>query len=231
MIYVKNNTEPQTIYIPKDGDGVYIPSGGGSYNQGFIDGKAWQKAQLTSGTFTENGDYFREDGWDEITIAVPQGDYAEGYADGYASGSTDGYSSGYTQGYEDRGDLLGTLIVSANNTTYTSETGYNEVVVAITGITSGFVSRIDQNGHYEYDAHDFLTPGWDHITLDVNVPQTGTTGTQIPLTAVTQETTLTQYGTYYFVYDENTPTELLRVLLNSHINLLTSPRDNTEAFT
>ena len=217
MIYVKNNTEPQTIYIPKDGDGVYIPSGGGSYNQGFIDGKAWQKAQLTSGTFTENGDYFREDGWDEITIAVPQGDYAEGYADGYASGSTDGYSSGYTQGYEDRGDLLGTLIVSANNTTYTSETGYNEVVVAITGITSGFVSRIDQNGHYEYDAHDFLTSGWDHITLDVNVPQTGTTGTQIPLTAVTQETTLTQYGTYYFVYDENTPTESLRVHFNSHI--------------
>lgn len=248
MIYVKNNTEPQTIYIPKDGDGVYIPSGGGGYSQGFADGRDWQKAQLTSGTFTENGDYFREDGWNEITIAVPQGDYAEGYADGvawrdaqdipgafYENGTyrrengygwnevnvrvdtASTYQSGYTEGYEARGELLERLEVSANNQTFTSETGWNEVVVVITGLTGGFTTTATTNGHYEYDAHDYGVAGWEQITIDVNVPQTGTTGTQIPLTAVTQETTLTQYGTYYFVYDQNTPTESLNVHFNSHI--------------
>ena len=200
MIYVKNNTEIQDVFIPRDEE-IYIPSGGGGYSQGFADGRDWQKAQLTSGTFTENGDYFREDGWDEITIAVPQGDYAEGYADGvawrdaqdipgafYENGTyhrTNGYgwsevnvrvdtastyNSGYTQGYEDRGDLLGRLEISANNMTYTSETGWNEVLVVITGFTGGFVTTATTNGHYEYDAHDFGVAGWDYITIDVDVP-------------------------------------------------------------
>lgn len=188
MIYIKNNTEQQTIYIPKDGDGVYIPSGGGSYNQGFIDGKAWQKAKLTSETFTENGDYFREDGWNEITIAVPQGDYAEGYADGYASGVT------HTK------DQMTDLSVTANNVTYSSETGYKSVRVLI-DMSGGFTTSATTNGHYEYSAHDFGVAGWETVEIDVDVPtdlyyNSGYTDGRNYQKSLLSSATITSAGTY-----------------------------------
>lgn len=38
---------------------------------GIVEGKAEQKALLDSSTFTENGTYTRENGWDEVTVDVP----------------------------------------------------------------------------------------------------------------------------------------------------------------
>lgn len=50
-------------------------------------GIAAQKAKLTSTTITANGTYNREDGWNQIEVAVPQeGDCTEAYNQGYSDG-------------------------------------------------------------------------------------------------------------------------------------------------
>lgn len=56
---------------------------GGSYDEGYNDGVADQKAKLTSTTFTENGTFNREDGWNSVTVDVDtQTPYDNGFADG-----------------------------------------------------------------------------------------------------------------------------------------------------
>lgn len=59
-----------------------------SYNNGFNDGKEEQKSLLEQVTITENGTYSKEDGYNEITVEVPDlnGSYDEGYQDGYDAG-------------------------------------------------------------------------------------------------------------------------------------------------
>lgn len=68
------------------------------YQNGFDNGIIEQKNLLTNITITENGTYSREDGYNEITVDVPDlnGDYNEGYD----AGKVDGYDSGYTAGVE-----------------------------------------------------------------------------------------------------------------------------------
>lgn len=68
------------------------------YNRGYNEGETAQKAKLTGITITENGTYSREDGYNEITVDVPDlnGDYNEGYD----AGKVDGYDSGYTAGID-----------------------------------------------------------------------------------------------------------------------------------
>ena len=75
MIYLKNNTETQAIYIPRQTvlGGGYIPSTKAyekGYNKGLEDGKEQQKGKLSNLNVTENGQYEREDGWDVVTVDV-----------------------------------------------------------------------------------------------------------------------------------------------------------------
>lgn len=75
MIYLKNNTETQAIYIPRQTvlGGGYIPSTKAydkGYNDGFEDGKEQQKGKLSNLNVTENGQYEREDGWNVVTVDV-----------------------------------------------------------------------------------------------------------------------------------------------------------------
>lgn len=69
MIYLNNNTKPQEIFIERnDGNGnKYIPQ---PYLDGYEDGMEYQKSLLSSTTFTENGEYERENGWSAITVNV-----------------------------------------------------------------------------------------------------------------------------------------------------------------
>ena len=91
MIYLNNNTETQAIYIPRQtvlGSG-YIATTEKyeeGYNDGFEDGKEQQKEKLSSLHVAENGQYEREDGWNVVTVDVPDlnGDYNEGYEQGQA---------------------------------------------------------------------------------------------------------------------------------------------------
>ena len=68
MIYLKNNTETQTIYIPRQTvlGGGYIATTKtyeDGYRDGLEDGKEQQKDKLLNLYVTENGQYEREDGW------------------------------------------------------------------------------------------------------------------------------------------------------------------------
>ena len=113
MIYLKNNTETQSIYIPRQTvlGGGYIPSTKAydkGYNDGFKDGKEQQKSKLESINITENGQYEREDGWDVVTVDVPDlnGSYNEGYAQGKAEGEEVGYNQGKTDGINEQKSIL-----------------------------------------------------------------------------------------------------------------------------
>lgn len=67
--------------------------------QGYIvgkeDGAIEQKSKLESINITENGTYTREDGYNSITVEVPDlnGSYDEGYSDGFEEGLEEGVSN------------------------------------------------------------------------------------------------------------------------------------------
>ena len=76
MIYLKNNTETQAIYIPRQTvlGGGYIPSTkayDNGYNDGLEVGKEQQKGKLSNLNVTANGQYEREDGWNVVTVDIP----------------------------------------------------------------------------------------------------------------------------------------------------------------
>ena len=65
---------------------VDVPqSSGGTYEEGYEDGVADQKAKLVATSFTQNSAYTREDGWSAVTVNVPDR-YNEGYESGYGDG-------------------------------------------------------------------------------------------------------------------------------------------------
>ena len=75
MIYIKNNTEIQTIFIPRNElqKEAYIASTKtyeDGYRDGLEDGKEQQKDKLLNLYVTENGQYEREDGWGVVTVDV-----------------------------------------------------------------------------------------------------------------------------------------------------------------
>ena len=109
MIYLKNNTETQAIYIPRQTvlSGGYIETTAKheeGYNDGFKDGKEQQKEKLSNLYVAENGQYEREDGWSVVTVDVPDlnGSYDEGYDNGYR----DGYDAGQIK-YNTIADIYG----------------------------------------------------------------------------------------------------------------------------
>jgi hypothetical protein len=79
MIYIKNTTEIQTIFIPRNElqKEAYITSTKtyeDGYREGLEDGKEYQKDQLLNLYVTENGQYEREDGWGVVTVDIPIGE-------------------------------------------------------------------------------------------------------------------------------------------------------------
>ena len=106
MIYLKNNTEVQSIYIPRQTvlGGGYIATTK-TYEDGLAEGiekgKEMQKDQLLNLYVSANGQYEREDGWGVVTVDVPtEGDCSDAYNEGYDKGKIDGYDSGYQDGYD-----------------------------------------------------------------------------------------------------------------------------------
>ena len=96
MIYLKNNTEIQTIYIPRQTvlGGGYIATTKtyeDGYRDGLEDGKKQQKDKLLNLYVTANGQYEREDGWGIVTVDTPDCSdaYNKGYEDGYNQGQAE----------------------------------------------------------------------------------------------------------------------------------------------
>lgn len=72
MIYLKNNSETQELYIPKNGD----YQGKRTYKEGFEEGIEYQKSKLSSIEIKENGLYQNEDGYNEVLVDVLGADNA-----------------------------------------------------------------------------------------------------------------------------------------------------------
>ena len=103
-IDVDFNTEP---YYNDGYNNGYDNGKNDGYNEGFFDGEQVgfgngyesgtneQKSKLESINITENGTYTREDGYNSITVEVPDlnGSYDEGYKDGYDEGVEEGVSN------------------------------------------------------------------------------------------------------------------------------------------
>ena len=70
------------------------------YDEGYSNGKsagiAEQKAKLDSSTFTSNGTYTREDGWNEIEVVVPTVNNQNKTVDASINSQAITYDSGYT---------------------------------------------------------------------------------------------------------------------------------------
>ena len=97
---------------------VDVPqSSGGTYEEGYEDGVADQKAKLSSTSFTQNSAYTRADGWSSVTVNVDDR-YDEGYADGYGDGED-----------AQKGRLIETAITG--NGIYHREDGFSVVEVNV----------------------------------------------------------------------------------------------------
>ena len=81
------------------------------YDEGYSNGEsagiAEQKAKLDSSTFTSNGTYTREDGWNEIEVVVPTVNNQNKTVDASINAQSITYDSGYTG--------LGIVTVNAYN--------------------------------------------------------------------------------------------------------------------
>ena len=98
MIYIKNTTETQTVFIPRNElqKEAYITSTKtyeDGYREGLEDGKEQQKDQLLNLYVTENGQYEREDGWGVVTVDMSIPDCSGAYDEGYNQGYEDGQNS------------------------------------------------------------------------------------------------------------------------------------------
>lgn len=122
------------------------------YSQGKDEGKSegiqLQKSKLESITITENGTITREDGYNSITVEVPDlnGSY------------NDGYNDGINKGINDQKAKLETISITENGT-YTKEDGFKEVVVNVAdengsfdeGYTSGYTQGASDGYNQGYE--------------------------------------------------------------------------------
>ena len=101
------------------------------YNKGKNDGIDEQKSKLESISITDNGIYFKEDGYNEIVVNVEDlnGGYDEGYSEGYDKGKDDGYAEGIEEGVNNAGEIIAQtaqMLDITENGLYTTKYSYPE---------------------------------------------------------------------------------------------------------
>lgn len=179
-----------------DGKGDGFANGYNSgYTTGITDGINTQKAKLAGITITQNGDYTKEDGYSAITVDVvgqaPSLTTLSVTENGsYSPVGFDGYSS---------------VDVNVPSTGYTQEEydehyslGYRQGQYFQKSLLT--TTAITVNGTYTRDE------GYKRVEVNVSP------GTEIVLTG---DTTLMDYGRYYFDYDENTKIPNIIINFNS----------------
>lgn len=180
----------------------YASGSTAGYNSGHTDGEAEQKAKLTSTSITENNIYTRDDGWNYVTVNVPQtGHTDEELHEAYDSGFTHGeaaqkaklVSTAFTEnGLHFREDGFSTVSVNVPQTGYTPEqmeeayqSGYTS------GSTDGYASGSTDGYNSGYTEGETaqkakmvataITQNGMYaredgfLSVSVNVPQTGYT--------------------------------------------------------
>lgn len=66
------------VNVPSGGSGSYESGWTDGFASGHTDGIAEQKAKLESASFSANGTYTKEDGWNEVTVDAAGGNYTTG---------------------------------------------------------------------------------------------------------------------------------------------------------
>lgn len=104
MIYIKNTTTKQEIWIPRNEVDINVIPTPKTYEEGYKEGQKdgkeegidFQKDQLLNLYVTENGVYEREDGYGKVTVVINEGgtDCKEAIEEAYE----DGYKEGYEEG-------------------------------------------------------------------------------------------------------------------------------------
>ena len=112
------------------------------YNEGYSNGKTAgiveQKAKLDSSTFTSNGTYTREDGWNEIEVAVTTVNNQNKTVDSSINSQTVTYDPGYTG--------LGTVTVNP----YTLQIKASEdVFTYVSSDSRGALVRVKPDNNYD----------------------------------------------------------------------------------
>lgn len=168
------NLTTSTVKITGDGEHTITPPSGydgfsevvveveSECNDRYDEGVADQKAKLTSTTFTENGTYNREDGWNTVQVNVD---------------TVTPYNNGERDGIDEQKAKLTSLNVTQNGT-YRREDGYNEVVVAVPQLDNCEECRqagiqeqkskltelqVTENGEYERE------DGYNRVVVDVDL--------------------------------------------------------------
>lgn len=168
------NLTTSTVTITDDGEHIITPPEGydgfsevvvnveSDCEDAYEEGVADQKAKLASATFTENGSYNREDGWNTVTVNVDTvTPYNEGVEDG-----------------KDAQKALMTSLTAVSNGTYTREDGYNEVVVNVPSDINNQNKQVTytQNGTQTVIADNGYS-GLGQVEVTVNVEPNLTTDT------------------------------------------------------
>ena len=120
MIYLKNNTILQELYIPRQDYISNTTGSSGTYAEGYADG---YESGYTSGS---------TDGFDSGYTSGSTDGYNSGYTEGYDSGSTDGFNSGYTSGETHQKGLLTSTGITENGE-YQRENGWSAITVNVSG--------------------------------------------------------------------------------------------------
>ena len=104
MIYIKNTTTKQEIWIPRNEVDINVIPTPKTYEEGYKEGQKdgkqegidFQKDQLLNLYVTENGIYEREDGYGKVTVVIGNGetDCKEAIEDAYEDGYKEGYEDG-----------------------------------------------------------------------------------------------------------------------------------------
>ena len=171
----------------------------GAYNSGYTSGETHQKALLSTVTLTQNGSYERADGYSAVTVNVEQ----TGHTD---EELTQAYQNGKTVGVSEQKSKLSAITITQNGD-YNREDGYSAVTVNVAGQEPSLQTlSVTANGEY------FPEQGYDGFSsVDVNIQQTGETGTEIVLDKVTKSVRIDTYGRYYFDYDSSDVSENLTI--------------------
>lgn len=159
------------------------------YNSGHADGEAEQKAKLTSTSITENNIYTREDGWNYVTVNIPQtGHTDEELHEAYDSGFTQGeaaqkaklVSTAFTENrFYFREDGFSTVSVNVPQTGYTQQDLDNAYA---SGYTDGYQSGYTRGTGEGYQSG--YTDGYDSGYTDGLVACSGSTNDYFTITNI-----------------------------------------------
>lgn len=216
-----------------------------AYNSGYTSGETHQKALLSAITIAQNGSYERADGYSAVTVNVAQtGHTDEELTQAYQNGKTvgvseqksklsaitinqngdynreDGYSTITVNVAGQEPSLVSTAITS--NGEYFPAQGYDGFSsVEVNVPTGSTINNQDKNITITANTATTITydngyTGLERVTVNVNVQQTGETGTEITLDKVNKSVSIDTYGRYYFDYDSSDVSEHLTIYFESN---------------